>query len=150
MENIFAQYPIVMPIAFQDSIKKFVGTGGYESSKENAPFARQVDFWFFSLCYAFNKGLTPVKEKDTYNAVQAEILSRDPSRIGQIQLIALSVTKNPETLKNPREMLDIAISLANAGIPNVLSILQDTDSTPLWNLFSEVEELSLSGVDEDR
>lgn len=141
MENIFAQYQIDMPKIYQDKIKNYVATGGQNQSRENAPFERQIDFWFVSLCLAFQKGLTPMKEKETYNAITAEILSRNPYRITQMQMIALAVSGEPNILLEPKRMLDICIGLANAGIPVLLNILADTEATPLWNIYYELEDL---------
>lgn len=141
MENIFSQYPLTMPASYQDRIKEYVSTGTSNQSRENAPFKRQIDFWYLALCLAFKKGLTGAKEKNTYNFITGEILSRDSFRISQIQMIALATTKDTEILGSPKEMLDIAINLANEGIPLLLSILDDTDSTPLQNIFDELESI---------
>ena len=141
MENVFAPYQITMPSSYQDSIKNYVSTGTRSQSRENAPFNRQIDFWYMALCLAFNKDLTPIKEKETYNAITAEILSRNSFRPVQMQMIALSTTNNEEILNAPKEMLDICINLANAGIPLLLSILNDPDATPLQNIFDELESL---------
>ncbi|MDN7124871.1 hypothetical protein J6I90_08250 [Pseudidiomarina sp. 1APP75-32.1] len=142
MENIFAQYQIDMPKAYQEKIKNFVSTGSQSQSRENAPFDRQIDFWFMALCLAFNKGLTAVKEKETYNAITAEILSRNPYRVTQMQMIALSVSMDPNILLEPKRMLDICVGLANAGIPLLINILSDTEATPLWNIYYELEDIA--------
>lgn len=142
MDNIFAQYQIEMPKVYQDRIKNFVSTGSQNQSKENSPFERQIDFWFMALCLAFNKGLLPSKEKETYNAITAEILSRNPFRISQMQMIAIATTEDPNILLEPKKMLDICIGLANSGIPLLLEILSDTESSPLWNMYYYLEELS--------
>lgn len=141
MENIFASYSIEIPRIYQEKLKTFVSTGTQSESRENSPFDRQVDFWFMSLCLAFNKGLTPVKEKDTYNAITAEILSRDPHRVTQMQMIALSLTHDVQVLAQPKKMLDLCCELANAGIPTLISILSDTDDYPLSNIYDELESL---------
>ncbi|WP_281222920.1 hypothetical protein [Photobacterium sanguinicancri] len=143
MENIFAPYPITMPSNYQESIKNYVSTGTKNQSRENAPFNRQIDFWYMALCLAFNKGLTGTKEKNTYNAITGEILSRNPYRIAQIQMIALTITNDETVLSSPKEMLDICINLANSGIPLLLSILDDTDASPLQNIFDELEDLCM-------
>lgn len=141
MENIFAQYPITMPSNYQESIKNYVSTGTQNQSRENAPFNRQIDFWYMALCLAFNKGLIPIKEKNTYSPITGEILSRNSHRVAQIQMIALSVSNKAEILQKPKEMLDICIELANVGIPLLLSILNDPDATPLQNIFDELEDI---------
>jgi len=142
MDNIFAQYQIDMPKAYQEKIKNYVSTGSQNQSRENAPFERQIDFWYMALCLAFHKGLTPVKERDTYNAITAEILSRNPYRITLLQMIALAVSGEPSILLEPKKMLDICSGLANAGIPVLINILSDTESTPLWNIYYELEDLA--------
>ena len=141
MDNIFAQYQITMPSRYQNEIKNYVSTGTRSQSRENAPFNRQIDFWYMALCLAFNKGLTPIKEKDTYNAITAEILSRNSFRPVQMQMIALSMINDKAILNTPKEMLDICINLANAGVPLLLSILNDPDATPLQNIFDELEDI---------
>ena len=139
--NIFAQYQIDIPIKYQDQIKSYVSTGGTGSSKANTPFLRQVDFWYMALVVAFNKGFEPVVEKETYNAVTAEILSRNDYRIHHMQLIALAHFQDPSVLAEPRKVLDYCLSLANAGIPYVISILQSPDNLPMWNIFDEIEDM---------
>ncbi len=141
MENIFAPYQIQMPSKYQEKIKSFVSTSGGGQSRENAPFDRQVDFWFMALCLGFNNGLVQSKESDTYNAITAEILSRDPHRVVQMQMIAISVSNDPNVLSEPKVMHDICIGIANSGIPLLLTILSDTDQSPLWNIFDEVIDL---------
>jgi hypothetical protein len=139
MDNIFAQYSILMPLGFQDKVKGFVSTGSIGGSRENTPFDRQVDFWFMAVCLAFRKKLPPVKASKTYNATTAEILSRDPHRVIQLQMIALSISGDEEVLLKPKEMFDICSNLANAGIPYLIAILSDTEELPLWNLYTELE-----------
>lgn len=139
-KNIFAQYQIEMPKIYQDQIKRYVSTSGQNESRENAPFERQVDFWFMALCIAFNEELTPIKEKETYNATTAEILSRDNFRITQMQMIALAMTQTEEILLEPKKMFDTCIDLANAGIPKLLGILGDTEASPLWNIYYQLED----------
>ena len=142
MDNIFAQYQIEMPKIYQEKIKTYVSTGGNAESRENSPFDRQIDFWYMSLCLAFKKDLTPIKESDTYNAITAEILSRNSFRITQMQMIALAITNDQSILLEPKKMLDVCCGLANAGIPMLLNILADTEATPLWNMYYELEELT--------
>lgn len=139
-KNIFAQYQIEMPKVYQEQIKRYVSTSGQNESRENAPFGRQVDFWYMALCIAFKEGLSPVKEKDTYNATTAEILSRDSFRITQMQMIALAITKSEDILLEPKKMFDVCINLANAGIPKLLGILSDTEQSPLWNIYDLLED----------
>jgi len=141
MENLFAQYPITMPSRYQEKIKTYSETGSSNQSRENSPFNRQIDFWYMALCIAFNKGLTPTPERETYAPITGEIFSRNQHRIAQIQMIAITQKETIEVLNNPKEMLDCCIELANAGIPYLLALLDDTDATPLQNIFDELENI---------
>ncbi|MGL5370255.1 MAG: hypothetical protein ACRDBF_04395 [Plesiomonas shigelloides] len=140
MENTFASFQIAIPNKYQDKIKKYCSTGGSNIDIFNAPFKRQVDFWFVALCISFKEGLLREKVKDTYNATTAAILSSDPYRIHLMYLIALSDTKSEDILTNPRAIFDICCEYANAGIPYLLELLDDPDQKPVWNIFDYLEQ----------
>ncbi|MGE6569714.1 hypothetical protein ACQKE9_14350 [Shewanella vesiculosa] len=139
MENHFANYQISIPTKFQDKIKKYCRTGGTSVDTFNAPFKRQVDFWFVALCIAFKEGLLKEKEKDTYNATTAAILSNDSYRIHMMYLIALADFKDENILTDPKAVFDICTEYANVGIPYLIELLDDQDQKPLWNIFDYLE-----------
>jgi|SRR5690554_305197 len=142
-DNAISNYNINIPSVFQDRIKRFCGSSSEgKYSAEYVPFERQVDVWFFSMLYAFNKSLKPVKYDDTYNAIGASILSTDSYRSNLIQLIAVSYYEDVGVLIDPRKVFDLCLGLANAGLPMVLDILETADQNPLWNLFDEIEEIA--------
>lgn len=141
-ENIFANYNIHMPSAFQDRIKRFCGTGAQnKESIEYVPFERQVDLWFFSLIYAVNQGLPPAPSSDTYNATSAAILSTDGYRPHLMQLIAVAHYQDVEVLTDSRKVFDLCLGLANAGIAYVLDILEGLEQPPLWSVFEKTEDM---------
>lgn len=144
--NPFASFTIEIPKKYQDTIKKFCKTGEGNQEKWNpefTPFERQIDFWFMAFLIAVRKGLEPEKATDTYNVTIAEILSRDPKRIDFMRLAILGITKNFDILANDREIFNHCLELANAGIPHLIQILDNTDDgRPLWLILDELELLT--------
>ncbi len=142
-DNPFANYTIHMPSAYQERIKRFCSTGtGMKESPEYVPFERQVDLWFMALTLAVNKGLDPIVCKDNYNATPAGILSNDSYRALLMQMIAISHYGDVAVLADSRKVFDLCLSYANAGIPYVLDILESDDTSPMWSLLENLEELA--------
>lgn len=138
-ENPFSGYNIDIPKKYDEQVRRFSATGGGNKSREISPFDRQVDFWFCAFVLAIKKGLSPVEEKETYNAVSASILSSDSYRTTYIQAVYLAITKDIEGLANHRKVMDFALARANAGMPVLIQILDDTEQRPLWNILEEIE-----------
>jgi len=140
--NPFAMYNIEIPNKYRESVLKYCKTGGQKNTVEFSPFERQVDFWFMAFLIALNQGLEPISEVDTYNATNGAILGTDPQRVGLMQLSVLGKTKNFDKLSNNRWVFDYCSSLAYAGMPKLIQILNDPDDRPLWGLLMEVEGMS--------
>jgi len=138
-ENPFASYSLEMPKKYDEQIKSYCLTGGGKKSREQAPFDRQVDFWYCGFLLAVKKKLDPTKSKETYNATPASILSSDSYRITHIQAAYLAITDDLSGLSQPRKVFDFALEMANSGIPVLLQILSDADQKPLWNILDELE-----------
>ena len=138
-DNPFSGYNIEIPRKYDEQVKRFCMTSGGNKSRETSPFDRQVDFWFCAFCLAVKMKLSPAVEKDTYNAVSGAILSTDPYRITYLQTVYLAITEDLEGLSNHRKVMDFSLSLANAGIPYLVQILDDTEQKPLWNILDEIE-----------
>ena len=139
--NPFASFEIHIPKKYQEAVKQFCRTSNKETP-ESVPFDRQVDFWFMAFLIAVKKELPPVKESDTYNATFASILSSDPKRVSYMQLAVLGITEKFEMLANHREVFNICLELANAGMPYLIQILRDEDDRPLWAILSELDSLT--------
>lgn len=143
-DNPFVNFEIRIPKLYSDKVKKFCSTGGDGNNPELSPFKRQVDLWFFAFVYAVKKGIKPeiVSTKDTVNVINGVILSEDSAyRVSYIQAVYLSYFKDVSKLVEHRAVFDFASSLANAGLPYVLQILDDSDGRPLFNIFDEIEGL---------
>lgn len=140
--NPFASFEINIPTKYQDSVKKYCRTGNTDAKAIEAPFDRQIDFWFMAFLIAVNKGLEPVKDSKTYTAITGSIFDRDPKRVSYMQLTVLGLTENFEILKDHRAVFNYCVELANAGIPELIQILSDPDDQPLWSILGELELLS--------
>lgn len=140
--NPFASFEINIPTKYQDSVKKYCRTGNTGAKAIEAPFDRQIDFWFMAFLIAVNKGLTPVKEKDTYTATTGITFSSDIKRVSFMQLTVLGITENFEMLSDHRAVFNYCLELVNAGIPELIQILSDPDDKPLWSILGELELLS--------
>lgn len=140
--NPFASFNIELPSRYRDSILKYCRSGGNKATAEFSPFERQVDFWFVAFLIAVGKELEPDEEKETYNATPATILTTDPYRVSFMQLTILGITGDVAMLSDNRKVFDYCLGLANAGIPYLISILEDPDDRPLWALLTELEELA--------
>lgn len=138
--NPFASYNVVMPSKYQDKIKSFCQTDRSSSgSYQMSPFKRQIDFWYCSFVLAVRKNLEPIDEKDVYNFTPASILSTDEYRITHIQAVYFAINDDLESLADHRKVFNFAIQMANAGIPYLIQILDDSDGKPLWNLLDSLE-----------
>jgi hypothetical protein len=137
--NPFSNFNIEIPNKYSEQVKRYCMTGGNSGSRELAPFERQVDFWYCAFILAVKKELSPTVEKDTYNVTPATILSTDSYRITHIQAVYLSISKDISGLADNKRVFDFASGLANAGMPILIQILNDTDQKPMWNILDEIE-----------
>ena len=140
-DNPFSNFNIEMPKKYADQIKRFCVTGTSSTSGDLTPFERQVDFWYCAFVLAVKQELPPVEEQETYNVIAASILSTDSYRVTHIQAAYLSLTKDVAGLADNRKVFDFAIRLANAGIPQLIQVLDDIEQKPLWNILDKTEEL---------
>jgi hypothetical protein len=138
-DNPFSNFNIDIPRKYSEKIKSYSATGGGSGSRELCPFERQVDFWYCAFLLAVNKELSPVIEKDTYNATGATILTTDPYRIIHIRATFLSISKDLAGLADNKKVFDFAMGMANAGIPLLIQILDDDEQKPIWNILDEIE-----------
>lgn len=116
---------------------------GQGAKADNTPFPRKVDLWFAGLSLAVRKNLKPIdlKKEKTVSIISGEIFNTDGWQTQAIMLIAISVEENLEIVLNPRRMMDIANSLAAAGVNEIVKILSVGPEKAIWNLSDAFEEL---------
>lgn len=140
--NPFQGMDINVPEEYRETFARYCRTGG-RSNINNSPFPRMVDLWFLSICIAVRLNLKPadIGKSDTYKVIEGSIFANDPLRIHTLMLIAIQKTSKVEIVAEPRRVMSLANSLAVAGLPKVIEMLQDGDAEPIWNLSDALDEI---------
>ncbi len=142
--NPFQSLELRIPEAYREEVDRFCQTqpgGGARPSPDESPFERQVDIWFLAVCIGARNGKRTRLVKP-HRFIWGDILSRDPSRIELLELVAISYTSDPWILENPSEIMDLANELAATGLPEVIDMLKTGNAKPIWNLTDNLTELA--------
>lgn len=140
--NPFASTQILYPEEQRDYYQAYAQSTGV-SHVDRSPFPRMVDLWWAGLLLAVRSGLPPVDlaDRKMIHMIDGPILDRDSWRVQFIMLVSLNLTNDIEIVTRPTEMMNIANSLAAAGLPSVVEMLQDGDQLPIWNLSEALEKM---------
>lgn len=117
---------------------------GQKSRPDRSPFPRKVDLWFAGLSLAVRKNFKPIdlKKEDTVSIIRyGEVFNTDNWQTQAIMLIAIAVEHDLEVVLKPSRMMDIANSLAAAGVPHIVKMLSEGPQRPIWNLSDAFEKL---------
>ncbi len=142
-DNPFHNMQIISPETQRDDYDHYCQTGQQRAKADTSPFPRKVDLWFTGLSLAVRKNLQPIdltKEK-TVNIISGDIFNTDGWQAQTIMLIAIAVEGKVEVVLEPRRMMDIANSLAAAGVDQIIKILNEGSQKPIWNLSEAFTEL---------
>lgn len=138
ISNPFVNAEVNAPTEFQEYFRRYSQTTGASTVGEydRKPFPRMVDFWFLAIAVAVKLGLRPVKldGRDTYKAIEGAAIVSPEWRVHALKLIAIGETKDPEVIKDPRRMMEIANGLAFAGMPHLIEILEDHPDDEVFGL----------------
>jgi hypothetical protein len=145
LTSSFAGQEVNAPIKFREFFQKYSQTTGGSTVAElnRKPFPRMVDFWFLAICVAVRKGLKPVDldGQETYKAIEGAAIVSPEWRTQALRLIAIAETKNPEVVKDPRQMMRIANGLAFAGMPHLIEILEQNPDDEAFCLADDLVAL---------
>ena len=144
--NQFGNTDIQMPEQYRDYFRQYclTRTEGTKNNPEDSPFPRMVDMWFLAVCLAVHHGLDPVFDAagPTYKAIEGAVFGSDPWRSNALILIAIGHTGDVNIADNPNEMMRIANAYALAGLPRLISLLEERGGdTALDFLSDELEAL---------
>jgi hypothetical protein len=138
VNNPFVNAEVNAPVEFQEYFRRYSQTTGASSVCEydRKPFPRMVDFWFLAISLAVKLGLKPVKldGRETYKAIEGAAIVSPEWRVHALKLIAIGETQDPEVVKDPRKMMEIANSLAFAGMPHLIEILEENPDDEAFGL----------------
>jgi hypothetical protein len=142
--NPFATIDLYVPTAFREDFSKYCQTSS-KTLIDLSPFPRMGDLWFLAVCIAARKNLKPkdINSTDTYKIIDGSIFGSDPWRIQALMLLAIGISNDVEVVNDPRKMMSLANGLAIAGIPDVIEMLKDGESEPIWNLSDAIDEIFL-------
>lgn len=152
-DNPFRNMTVISLKTQQEDYDYYCQAGQPRAKANRSPFPRKVDLWFAGLSLAARKNLEPMhlKKKDTVSIIRyGEVFNTDNWQTQAIMLIAIAVEGNLEVVLNPGRMMEIANSLAAAGVPYIVKMLNEGSDSPIWNLSDAFEELfqSDAGIEE--
>jgi hypothetical protein len=144
--NAFAAVDVFLPEKYQPFFHTYCLTRaeGSRNDAETSPFPRMVDMWFMALCVAVKEGLRPDLDhrEKMYKAINGDVFGSDPWRSNALMLLAISHAGSAEVTNDPHEMMRIANGYAIAGLPRLISLLENRGGdTALDHLSDEVEKM---------
>lgn len=142
MDNPFAGQDVVISEDFREKINGYVQRGkGKNASPLDQPFKLNVDIWFFAIMLAQKKGLKPTKlSPTTYKAAEGVALSSESWRPTALTLLAISESEDPEIIDRPSDMMKIGNNYANAGFPELFSILDNRGADAALDMLCDKVE----------
>lgn len=145
VSNPFLNAEINAPQEYQEFFQRYSQSTGASTVDEldRKPFPRMVDFWFLAIGVAVRKKLKPVDLSGvaTYKAAEGAAVSSPEWRIHALKLIAIGETGDPTIVTDGRAMMRVANSLAFAGMPALIEILEDHLDDEAFGLSDAVVEM---------
>lgn len=140
--NPFQGIDISVPVELHEAFTRYC-QAHQNTTLDQSPFPRMVDFWFLAVCVAARAGLQPidVAKQETRKIIEGSIFGSDPWRVHALMLMAIGVTGDLQITSEPRKMMTLANGLAVAGLPKVIDMIKDGDGEPIWNLSEAIEDL---------
>jgi hypothetical protein len=138
--NPFQAIDIHVPVEFHEAFSRYSQTGG-NAVIDDSPFPRMIDLWFTAVCVAARLGLKPADtgKQETRKIIDGAIFGSDPWRVHTLMLIAIGTTGDVQIVSEPRRMMAVASGLAVSGLPKVIEMLSEGESTPIWNLSDALD-----------
>ena len=142
MSNPFAGADIMIPEEYREHFDAYVQKKeGRAAQPVHQPFGRNVDMWFFAICLAVRKGLSPATYSGkTYKAAEGVVLNSDPWRPTALTLLAIGDTDDISIVDRPGDMLRIANGYALTGLPELLTLLGEREGDTALDYLSESVE----------
>ncbi|MCC7074554.1 MAG: hypothetical protein IT383_24820 [Deltaproteobacteria bacterium] len=134
MANNYSSQDLFLAEDLHQRLADFVS----RATGDGKPFARQVDAWWLAIGVGIKIGhRTPLPET-TVKFNDAGILSSDPWRIVQLELLAIA-TDGEAVLESPAQVVRIASEYANTGLRWILDAVLG-QAEPSLTLLSRLPE----------
>ena len=141
--NPFQTLELRYPEELREAVTRYTQRweAGKESDPEEAPFPRYIDMWFLAVCVGAQMGKRqPITRETSHKFIEGSIFQSDPWRVELLELLAIGFTGDPQVIRNPRDVIQLANELAAAGMPQVIEMLHEGRAQPIWNLSQQVLE----------
>ena len=141
--NPFARTELFYPPQQKEVYDLYTQTGG-KKIVDKCPFPRMVDLWFAGISLAIHKKLQPVNlsgENIKFHDGSVFDNDEDRWRVQVLLLIAIAIEDSVDIVSQPRRIIDIANSLAAAGVPHIVVMLRDGGEDEIWNLSESLCKL---------
>ena len=127
--NEFAGVDVQLPEEYRDYFHAYclTRTEGSRNNPEDSPFPRMVDMWFLAMCIAVKEDIAPIfyGRRKTYKAIEGVVFGSDAWRSNALMLVAIAHTNDVSVTTDAHEMMRIANAYALAGLPRLITILND-------------------------
>ena len=118
--NPFQNLELKVPAADWEAVRRLTTTfrseDGSRADPDKSPFQRYVDLWWTGLCIGVSEGRR-TKPDQWHKFNDGGVLSSDPWRISQLQLLALGVVGSADVLGDPGQIISLANEFAATGLP---------------------------------
>jgi hypothetical protein len=98
-----------------------------------------VDMWFMAVCVAVKENIKPEFDLKgpTYKAIDGTVFGSDSWRSNALMLLAIANTGDVEVTDRPHEMMRIANAYAIAGLPRLISLLEEREGDTALDYLSD-------------
>jgi hypothetical protein len=119
MSNPFAGADIMVPEEYREHLDAFVQRKeGKAAQPVHQPFGRNIDMWFFAVCLAVKKGLSPAASTGKmYKAAEGVVLNSDPWRPTALTLLAIGET-NDVSIVDPGTCCALRMAMRLPAFPS--------------------------------
>ena len=142
--NEFGGVDIHLPEEYREYFHAYclTRTEGTRNNPEASPFPRMVDMWFLAVCIAAKEGLTPEFDRKgkTYKAIEGAVFGSDTWRSNALMLLAIAHTGDVAVASDANEMMRVANAYALAGLPRLISVLNERGGDVALDYLSDFVE----------
>ena len=144
--NPYVNLELKIPSKYSEDLKKYTGRfkaeDGATKDIDRSPFDRYVDLWWAAIGVGVSEGRLSNTD-DSEKFVTGVVLSQDPWRITQLELLAIAHTGSADVISKPGEVIEIANGYAATGVPILVEILLKK-SEPIWDVSNHLKTLAES------
>lgn len=140
--NPFQTAELRYPKQYREEVERYTqrwAEGGEPGDPDDSPFPRIVDMWLLAVCIGAEMGRrTPMAREDSHKFIEGSIFQGDPWRVEVLELLAIGFTGDPEIIRNPREVVQLANELAATGMAKAIEMLREGHAGPIWNVSDAI------------